>query len=201
MEKPQNFVTTSELAKMLGISRVAALKWVKKMETQGVKVTAKGKSLLVDKASLPADLLDRWKETQEKAATAMKEVVHRGGKDLNFEKELWNAADQLRGNIDSSDYKHVVLGLLFLKYVSDSFYQRREELEKKTADPNDKEFFITEEADRTLVIEDKDQYRSKDVFYIPQIARWDFLRDHATHSDIGKYIDDARRPSKVKIRL
>ncbi len=98
---------------------------------------------------------------------------------VGFEATLWQAADKLRSNMDASEYKHVVLGLIFLKYISDSF----EELfglltqgagEYAGADP-----------------EDPDEYRAKGVFWVPKEARWGFLQGNARQATIGKLVDDA----------
>ena len=96
-----------------------------------------------------------------------------------LEKELWKAADKLRKNIDAAEYKHIVLGLVFLKYVSDSFEAYYEVLkagegEYEGADP-----------------EDKDEYTAKSLFFVPQSARWSYLCGHAKSPEIGKRIDEA----------
>jgi len=182
-----NYLTTTELAKMLGISRVAVFQ---KIESQEIKAIKRGRTLLIPVDSLPDDIQQRVKEGRK--ATVEKVVqLSQNATDLNFERELWAAADRLRGNIDVSEYKHIVLGLLFLKYISDSFYQRRKKLEEWTSDPKNKEYYISKEENRNAVVDDKDQYKSSGVFYIPEKARWDFLRDHAAHHDIGRFIDEA----------
>ena len=94
---------------------------------------------------------------------------------LGLETQLWAAADGLRGNVDASEYKHVVLGLLFLKYISDAF----EELHER--------FSAEEGADP----EDKDEYLADRVFWVPQEARWRLLQDDARQPTIGTTIDDA----------
>ena len=92
-----------------------------------------------------------------------------------LEAKLWKAADTLRKNIDAAEYKHVVLGLIFLKYISDAFEELYEELKKDPyADP-----------------EDKDEYLAKSVFYIPEKARWSEIKKHAKSPEIGKYLDEA----------
>ena len=111
--------------------------------------------------------------------------------ELDFEKELWKAADRLRGNIDVSEYKHIVLGLIFLKYVSDAFYQRREFLMDRTSDPASKEYYVPRENARKFIIEDRDQYKGVGVLFIPENSRWEFLRNRAMHSEIGRCIDEA----------
>lgn len=95
----------------------------------------------------------------------------------NLEVTLWKAADKLRKNIDAAEYKHVVLGLIFLKYISDAFeelYARLKTEEEQGADP-----------------EDRDEYKAENVFFVPQEARWIFLLSKAKQPDIGKYADEA----------
>ena len=83
---------------------------------------------------------------------------------IGFEETLWSAADKMRNNMDPAEYKHVVLGLIFLKYISDSF----EEVSTKIkADP---EYYEGQE-------EDKDAYLSENVFWVPQNARWSFIKN------------------------
>ncbi|HZP01936.1 MAG TPA: type I restriction-modification system subunit M N-terminal domain-containing protein, partial [Terriglobia bacterium] len=97
------------------------------------------------------------------------------GANLGFEEKLWQAADKLRGNMDAADYKHVVLGLIFLKYISDAFQERYDALKaEKHADP-----------------EDRDEYTAENVFWVPKAARWSYLQGHAKQPEIGKLIDGA----------
>mgnify|MGYP005853953963 CR=1 FL=1 len=98
----------------------------------------------------------------------------RGG-DLGFEAELFKAADKLRGNMEPSDYKHVALGLIFLKHISDSFEAKRVELQGEAgADP-----------------EDRDEYSADNIFWVPPTARWSYLQANAKQPSIGKLIDEA----------
>src|SRR5690625_1101888 len=95
----------------------------------------------------------------------------------SLEKQLWKAADKLRKNIDAAEYKHIVLGLIFLKYISDSFEELYEQLLKeveKGADP-----------------EDRDEYKAENIFFVPKDARWNFLQSKAKQPEIGKFVDDA----------
>lgn len=97
----------------------------------------------------------------------------------SIEKVLWKAADKLRKNIDAAEYKHVVLGLIFLKYISDAFEDLHGKLkagkgEYAGADP-----------------EDKDEYKAENVFFVPAKARWAFLQSHAKQTTIGKTIDES----------
>lgn len=94
---------------------------------------------------------------------------------LGFEATLWAAADKFRNNMDAAEYKHVVLGLIFLKYISDSF----EELHTK----------LKAEADSDP--EDEDEYLAQNVFWVPKTARWGFIQSNAKQPTIGKLIDDA----------
>ena len=97
------------------------------------------------------------------------------GANLGFEQKLWQAADKLRGNMDASDYKHVVLGLIFLKYISDAFEERHAALEGEPhANP-----------------EDRDEYAAENVFWVPKAARWLKLQAAAKRPGIGKLLDEA----------
>lgn len=113
-----------------------------------------------------------------------------GNHDLPFAKELFEAADRLRGSVESAEYKHLVLGLLFLKYISDTFDRRREVLAAETRDP-ESDLFTEDEAERTGILEDRDEYLSEDVFWVPAEARFDQLLKAAAQPDIGERIDKA----------
>jgi type I restriction enzyme M protein len=112
------------------------------------------------------------------------------GANLGFEATLWAAADKLRNNMDAAEYKHVVLGLIFLKYISDAFEERRRFLEGAAADPKS-EHFVKEPKTRYEVSEDRDEYASENVFWVPKEARWPFLQAAAKQPTIGKTVDDA----------
>jgi type I restriction enzyme M protein len=107
-----------------------------------------------------------------------------------LEQTLWDAADKMRGNLEASEYKHVALGLVFLKYISDAFEQRHDYLAGATADP-DNEYFIPEPSRRHLVTESRDEYASEAVFWVPEEARWSFLQARAKQPEIGVLIDAA----------
>jgi type I restriction enzyme M protein len=97
------------------------------------------------------------------------------GANIGFEAKLWFAADKLRSNMDAAEYKHVVLGLIFLKYISDSFEEKHAQLLKEPgADP-----------------EDPDEYRAENIFWVPTAARWTYLQNSAKQPTIGKIVDDA----------
>ena len=102
---------------------------------------------------------------------------------IGFEPKLWAAADALRNNMDAAEYKHVVLGLIFLKYISDAFEGKHAELESQRnegADP-----------------EDVDEYRAVSIFWVPKEARWAHLRASAPQPKVGTIVDDAWPPSNA----
>jgi type I restriction enzyme M protein len=112
------------------------------------------------------------------------------GANLGFEEKLWQAADKLRGHMDAAEYKHVVLGLVFLKYISDAFEEHYHQLELWTADPAS-DLYIQEAKARYMVTEDRDEYRAENIFWVPKEARWPYLQANAKQPTIGKLIDDA----------
>lgn len=123
-------------------------------------------------------------------ATKQSTTKNGNGTPLGFETTLWAAADKMRNNMDSGEYKHVVLGLIFLKYISDAFEERRDQLLRDAANPSS-EYFIREEAARYVVAEDRDEYLSDQVFWVPPEARWAHLQAHAKQPEIGKLLDAA----------
>jgi len=188
MKKENSYISTRDLARILGVSRQAIQKMLKGHNE--VHIREVGKSFLYEIDSLPEDIKKRIETAREEAAEKMKSLKVSNGQDLEFEKELWQAADKLRGNIDVSEYKNVVLGLIFLKYVSDSFYQRKSELEKDISSP-EKAYFIRDENSRNYYLSQKDPYQSAGVFYIPEKASWEYLKTKSLQKDIGRYIDEA----------
>jgi type I restriction enzyme M protein len=108
-----------------------------------------------------------------------------------LEQTLWDAADKMRGNLEAGEYKHVVLGLVFLKYVSDAFQDRRAWLEAATADPANKDYYVAKADRRASIIEDRNEYTSNNVFWVPTEARWTYLQDRAKQPEIGVLIDAA----------
>jgi type I restriction enzyme M protein len=108
-----------------------------------------------------------------------------GKEPLGFEDVLWKAADKLRGSMDASEYKHVVLGLIFLKYVEDAFEERQGKLRDELAADG----VTGEQADELL--ESRDEYTAEGVFWVPPEARWGYLRERAKQPEIGKLIDSA----------
>ena len=96
---------------------------------------------------------------------------------IGFEDQLWRAADALRSNMDAAEYKHVVLGLIFLKYISDAFEEQHARLEAERAQGADPE--------------DPDEYRALNIFWVPREARWSLLKANAKQPTIGKTVDEA----------
>jgi hypothetical protein len=107
---------------------------------------------------------------------------------LDFEAQLWAAADKMRGHMDASESKHICLGLIFLKYISDAFKEKREQLLFGFSDPKS-EWFIKDEPQRVDVAENRDEYLAANVFWLPPEARWHTIK--AKSPEIGKVIDDA----------
>lgn len=108
----------------------------------------------------------------------------------SLEATLWETADKLRGNLEASEYKHVVLGLVFLKYVSDAFANRRLELSDAIGDPESSDYI--ESADRReRILESRDEYTSQNVFWVPEPARWEQLQLKAKQPEIGQLLDSA----------
>ena len=104
-------------------------------------------------------------------------MANGSGSNLGFEERLWSAADKLRGTMDASEYKHVVLGLIFLKYINDTFIEFFKKLQNEDyADP-----------------EDRDEYTAENVFWLPKEARWDEIQAKAKSPEIGVFIDDAMK--------
>ncbi len=103
---------------------------------------------------------------------------------------LFEAANKLRGSVDSAEYKHLVLGLIFLKYISDAFEQRRGALEAALSDATSKEY-VADPLARAEELDDRDAYAEKQVFWVPEQARWPAILASASSPDIAKRIDDA----------
>lgn len=111
------------------------------------------------------------------------------------EAKLWSMADALRNNMDAAEYKHVVLGLIFLKYISDAFEARHEYLRAAVDDPKDEYFLPPDVPNRAeaveQLLEDKDEYKAVSIFWVPKEARWDHLKANAPQPKIGTIVDDA----------
>jgi type I restriction enzyme M protein len=110
----------------------------------------------------------------------------------DLQKTLWATADKMRANMDAAEYKHIVLGLIFLKYISDSFAGRRAELARRFADAGDDYYLDSDDAELLAQeLEERDYYKEVNVFWVPELARWESIRAAAKQVDIGKRIDEA----------
>jgi type I restriction enzyme M protein len=123
-------------------------------------------------------ILYKYRENQQSVARVGDYIMakNKQTKQISIEETLWDSANKLRGSVESSEYKHVVLGLIFLKFASDKFEERREEL-------------ISEGKER--YIDMVEFYTMKNVFYLPEISRWSFLIENAKQEDIALKIDTA----------
>src|ERR1044072_8365377 len=112
-------------------------------------------------------------------AHSSRNTTNNSSANIGFEAKLWLAADKLRSNMDAAEYKHVVLGLIFLKYISDTFEEHRAKLIAGKGDY------------KGSASEDQDEYKAENVFWVPPAARWAYLQSSAKQPTIGKIVDDA----------
>ena len=118
-------------------------------------------------------------ENQDKPGAKAAAEPDRGSAVTGYEAELWSMADALRGSMDAAEYKHVVLGLIFLKYISDAFEEAHAQLQAERSDGADPE--------------DPDEYRAQNIFWVPPEARWPHIQAQARQPTIGQLVDDAMR--------
>ena len=105
-------------------------------------------------------------------------------KDITFEDKLWKAADKLRKKVEVHEYKYVVLGLIFLRYLSYAFEEKRKEILNREAKSYPEEF-------KTQVAEDRDIYLANGTLYVPEKASWDYIKKNANQQNIGEILDEA----------
>ena len=110
--------------------------------------------------------------------------------DIDFEKELWDAANELRGAVSENNYKNYILPLVFLKHLSERYEMVHEKLEQELKDPKS-EYYTRDPDEISYVLEDRDEYRSRNTFVIPHDASWQYLKDNAEQDDIKVRVDDA----------
>jgi type I restriction enzyme M protein len=144
---------------------------------------AKPLRAVIDAATIPAHNRLNFMAKGNSQKTA-------NGSALDFEAQLWAAADKMRGHMDASEYKHVCLGLIFLKYISDAFEEKREQLLFGFSNPKG-EWFIKDEPQRAEAAENRDEYLAANVFWLPPEARWHTIKARAKSPEIGKVIDAA----------
>jgi type I restriction enzyme M protein len=169
-ETESPLLNLTDIARLAGVSRTVVSNW-RNRHTDFPAPTAEPASGPVFNRDDIAAWLERHRPRAAKTVQP-----------LGFEAKLWQAADALRNSMDPSEYKHVVLGLIFLKYISDSFDERRSVLNAAIFDTDD---------DRRRTLEDRDQYAAENIFWVPEIARWSWLQESAKQPHVGKLVDDA----------
>ena len=112
-------------------------------------------------------------------------------KNNNLKETLWKSADKLRNQMDAAEYKHIVLGLIFLKYISDSFEEQREKIRKSLSDPDSDSYISDDPSEYESDLEERDYYTQDNVFWVPKEARWEDIRSQAKQPNIGSLIDSA----------
>ena len=110
----------------------------------------------------------------------------------DFKQTLWKAADKLRAQMDAAEYKHIVLGLIFLKYISDTFVKQQDKVKSMVSEPSSDYFISEDPTEYSEELEERDYYIQDNVFWVPQEARWETLRSKAKQPDIGSLVDGAR---------
>ncbi|MBF2755409.1 MAG: SAM-dependent DNA methyltransferase [Gammaproteobacteria bacterium AqS3] len=109
----------------------------------------------------------------------------------DFKRKLWKAADKLRGQMDAAEYKHIVLGLIFLKYISDTFARQRGRVWDMVSEPSSNYFISKDPSECEKELEERDYYTKDNVFWVPQDARWETLKQKAKQPNIGALVDAA----------
>lgn len=109
--------------------------------------------------------------------------------DIDFEKELWDAANELRGAVSENNYKNYILPLVFVKHLSERYEVTKEEIHGLLNDPKS-DYYTKEKSEKQYVLEDRDEYRSRNTFKIPYEASWEFLKDNAEQDNIKVLIDN-----------
>ena len=109
--------------------------------------------------------------------------------DVDFKATLWKSADKLRNQMDAAEYKHIVLGLIFLKYISDTFDIQKNKIKKMVSDKKSDLFISEDPKVYEKELEDRDYYTQDNVFWVPQKARWEKIRAQAKQPDVGSIID------------
>lgn len=112
--------------------------------------------------------------------------------DIDFQKDLFDAANKMRGSVAPSDYKHYVLPLIFLRYLSNKYELRRLTLEQMVTDPSS-DWYTEDKETQSVIIEDRDQYMSENVFFVPEEARWSYIMQQAKQPNIKEIIDNAMK--------
>ena len=188
----------TQLAKKVGATQAQVSQWETGKAAPRPEVLDRMRHLLGDDTTAPArepppplQLTSPPLGPREgRGRRASSPKTRKNGGELGFEATLWQAADKLRSNMDAAEYKHVVLGLIFLKYISDAFEEHRSRLAQEMANPKG-QAYIRDERTRREALEDRDEYLAANVFWVPAEARWSFLQGKAKQPTIGKLVDDA----------
>nr|MBO2482916.1 DNA methyltransferase [Bacillaceae bacterium] len=112
--------------------------------------------------------------------------------DIDFQKDLFEAATKMRGSVAPADYKHYVLPLIFLRYLSNKYEQRRKELEQIVKDPSS-DWYTEDDEMRQIIITDPDQYKAENVFVVPEEASWSYIMKNAKQPNIKEILDHAMK--------
>jgi len=187
--------TQAQLASSLGTTQATVSQWERGKLTPNPEQVQALTALLAEHPVADAQLslaaeapAPGYDAKPKKKARAKKQKADDPKGSLGFEAKLWEAADLLRSNMDPGEYKHVVLGLIFLKYISDAFDERQAELRRMVCEVVDSEYYQADASKRQgyldTVLEDKDEYTGENVFWVPASARWSVLRDNAKKTQV-----------------
>jgi len=166
----------AQLGEKIGVSQVQISQWENGKGAPTTEQEAQLRKLLGGTPTVAAAAKEK-KEPAKAARAARAKDKNGSAANLGFEAQLFKAADALRNDMDAAEYKHVVLGLIFLKYISDAFEAKHAELESQIAQGADPE--------------DADEYRAANIFCVPKEARWSHLKASAPQPTIGTLVDDA----------
>ena len=137
------------------------------------------------------DLLASLRSGEEPAPKRGRGRAKKEAPAKDFKAVLWASADKLRAQMDAAEYKHLVLGLIFLKYISDTFAAQQGKVLQTVSNPESDFYLGDDPADHQAALEDRDYYTQENVFWVPTDARWESLRARAKQPDIGQLIDKA----------
>ena len=112
----------------------------------------------------------------------------------DFKQTLWKAADKLRAQMNAAEYKHIVLGLIFLKYISDTFVKQQGKVKSMVSEPSSDYFISEDPTEYAEELEERGYYIQDNVFRVPQEARWETFRSKEKQPDIGSLVDGACEP-------
>jgi type I restriction enzyme M protein len=195
MTTPEELLTSREAADRKGVTIQAIYKAIERGELPFTRVHER---IVIRALDVEAYQPHNYGGRSRKDRILLRQAeVAPGALNVNapdFEATLWLAADKMRGSLDAAEYKSVVLGLIFLKYISESFEERHEALLEAAVDPASEDYYeayVHEEKARYAFAEERDHYTVAHIFYVPPEARWRTLAGKARQPEIGQIIDDA----------